>query len=519
MNGAPPQQPTGDTTGQGKGEPVEKSSRRWPTQLISSKAHGLTSPRAAAILNTCLFATLILDGLAVLKLAVADLNYTTGIYDSIGDAMFFAIAGANFLAIIFLLYRVASWAAAAFIAQAFMLGLAVYIMLINLKSPKPSPHIMWVAGVNGLLASIWLLALARRAVEPFKRFTIFTKTAVIITALIPLFAGSLQFYIQNYYLPHSSEPTVDVSAELSPQSKTGSVTHLSIKVTVHNRGSVRVGVAAGLMRVTAYPSTVSPQQPPPQQQETAQQKQEPTGVCKAEKYSGAKWCQIGDGLDLSGLNGDTEFRDNPIPVVNAQVQASPANAQVLYAALFMHPGDFLLPGETDTTEREVDIDGANVGLARVSVSALFLTDRNIQATTSCWKSRANADTDLTSFSFEVNVPRHFSDQSTLPIIDRRLRASYFCVDSEFAPRNIIDKVIGNQGVLRVMIMLDDPQLPGEEFPRLDYGYQLVDARNGKILSDPDGRINKKLEKRNPLAADTVTAEFVPGDPMKNDSKG
>jgi hypothetical protein len=510
MNGAPPQQPTGDPTGPGKREPVEKSSRRWLTQLISSKAHSLTSPRAAAILNTCLPATLVLDGLAVLKLAVVDLNYTTGIYDSIGDAILFAIAGANFLAIIFLLYRAPSWAASAFIAQTFVLGLVVYIMLINLKSPKPSPHIMWVAGVNGLLALIWLLALARRAMEPFKRFTRFTKTAVIITALIPLFAGSLQFYVQNYYIPLSSEPTVDVSAELSPQTKTASVTHLSIKVTVHNRGSVRVGVAAALMRVTAYPPTVPQQQPSPPQQETAPQKQEPTGVCKAEKYPDAKWCQIGDGLDLSGLNGDTDFRDNPSPVVNAQV---------LYAALFMHPGDFLLPGETDTTQREVDIDGANVGLARVSVSAVFLTNRNIQATTSCWKSRANADTDLTSFSFEVSVPRHFSDQSTLPIIDRRLRASYFCVDSEFAPRNIIDKVIGNQGVLRVLIMLNDPQLPGEEFPRLDYGYYLVDPRDGQTLPDPDGRINKKLEKRNPLAADTVTAEFVPGDPIKTDGKG
>jgi hypothetical protein len=528
MNGAPPQQPTGDPTGPGKREPVKKSSRRWLTQLITSKAHWFTRWPAASILNTCLLGTLAVDGLAVLKLAVVDLNYTTGIYDSVGDAILFAIAGANFLAIIFLLYLVASWAAAAFIAQTFVLALVVYIMLIDLKSPKLNSHIMWAAGVNGLLAFVWLLVLARHAIEPFKRFTRFTKTAVIITALIPLSAGSLQFYVQNYFIPLGSEPTVDVSAELSPQSKTSSITHLSAKVTVHNRGLVRVNVAGALMRVTAYPSTAPQQQPPQPQQEPGTQKQEPTAVCKAEKYYDAKWCQIGDGLDLSRLNGDTDFRYNPPPAVNAPVQAppvnapvqaSPVNAQVLYAGLFMLPGDYLLPGETDTVEREVDIDPANVRLARLSVSAVFLTERNIKATVSCWRSRANAYTDPTSFSFEVNLPRHFSDQPTLPIIDRRLRASYFCVDSEFAPRSIVDHAIGNQGVLRVLIWLNDPQVPGREYPRIDFGYYLVDARSGDILPDPDGHINNKLKKGNPLAYTDLTAEYAPGDPIKTDGKG
>jgi hypothetical protein len=528
MNGAPPPQSTGHPTGPGKRGPVKKPSRRWLTQLVTSKAHWFTRRPTVSILNTCLLGTLAVDGLAVLKLAVGDLNYTTTIYDSVGDAILFTIAGANFLAIIFLAYLVASWAAAAFIAQTFVLALTVYIMLIDLKSPKLNPHIMWAAGITGLLAFVWLLVLARRAMEPFKGFTRFTKTAVIITALIPLAAGSLQFYVQNYYIPHASEPTVDVSTELSPQSKTPSIIHLSAKVTVRNRGSVRVNVAAALMRVTAYPSTAPQQQPPQPQQEPGTQKHEPTTVCTAEKYYDAKWCQIGDGLDLTGRNGDTDFRYNPpppvnaqvqAPPVNAQVQASPVNAQVLYAGLFMRPGSFLLPGETDSVQREVDIDRANVGLARLSVNAVFLTERNIQATTSCWKSRANAETDPTSFSIEVNIPQHFSDQQTLPIIDRRVRASYFCVDSEFAPRSIVDQAIGNQGVLRVWIMLNDPQVPGREYPRIELGYYLVDARDGQILPDPDGRINEKLEKRNPLGYADVAAEYAPGDPIKTDGGG
>jgi hypothetical protein len=185
----------------------------------------------------------------------------------------------------------------------------------------------------------------------------------------------------------------------------------------------------------------------------------------------------------------------------------------------MTPGDFLLPGETDTVQREVNIDAANVGLARLSVSALFLTERSIKETRSCWKTRANADTDPTSFSIEVNIPKHFSEQTTLPIIDRRTRASYFCVDSEFAPRSIIDQLIANQGVLRVEIILNDPQLPRREYPQLEYGYFLVNAA-GDILPDRGGRIGKKLGKRNPLAEYIdIPAEYAPGDPIKTDGKG
>jgi hypothetical protein len=103
-----------------------------------------------------------------------------------------------------------------------------------------------ITGAVGLLALAWILRLGGRTQIRF------TKTGLLITALIPL-SGGLQYWLQNYYLPGSSAPQVDVSADLSPQTKTGSITHLSAKVTMHNRGAARVNIAAALMRVTAYP--------------------------------------------------------------------------------------------------------------------------------------------------------------------------------------------------------------------------------------------------------------------------
>jgi hypothetical protein len=536
MNGTPPSQPAGrqaDTATRGS---AKKSSEGRLAQLVASKGPWFKGlPDTATILNTCLLCTLAVDGLATFALAVGDLNYAVAIYDSLGVAILFAIAGANFLAIGFVLYGVASWDAAAFIAQAFVLGLAIYIMVVDYyKSAKTNWYVMAIAAVVGLVAFAWLLVLVRPAL---KRFSRFTKTAAILTALVPL-AGAAQFYLQSYYIPHTSEPLVDVSAELSPQSKTPQSEtppriHLSAKVTVHNRGSARVDVAAALMRVTAYPPhQPPPHQPPPQQpppqtppqqplpqqplpqqtppQQATPQQQPPEAAfgCRASDR-GATWCQIADGLDLSGRNEDTDYRYYPARAVNAQL---------LYAGLFM-PGDsYLLPGETDVFQKEVDIDPADVGLARLSVSALFLTDRNIKDHTSCWQTRASSVTDPTSFSIEVNMPKRNSDQWTLPIFDRRMRINYFCMDSEFAPQNIVDRWIGNQGVLRVSIILNDPQRPGLEYPRFSYLYCLVDA-DGYRLDDDDGSIAKRLEKRNPAGGIELSAEYAPGDPIKTDAKG
>jgi len=503
MNGTPPPEPTGRQVDPRAGRPAEKSNRPRLTPLVASKAHWFKRrPDTETILNTLLLGTLTLDGLAVLALAIGGLHYAKTLYDSLGVAILFATAGANFLAICFVLYAVVSWAAAAFIAQAFVLGLALYIMVVDhYKSPKPNSCVMWIAAVIGLFALVWLFMLANRALQLFKRFTI---TAAILTAVVPL-AGAVQFYLQSYYIPHTSQPLVDVSTELSPQSKSPQKIHLSAKVTFHNRGSVKVNVAAALMRVTAYPPT--PQQQ--QQQQPGTQEQEPATLCGAAVNPAAKWCQIGAGLDLSGLKADKDFRSEPAP---------PVNAQVRYAGMLMRPGDFLLPGETDTFQRVVDIDPANVGLARLSVSTLFLTERNIKATTSCWKTRANVESDPTSFSFEVNSPIRYSDQMTVPIIDGRARSNVLCVDSEFAPRNIVERWIGNQGVLRVRIILDDPQRPDREYPRISYYYYVVDA-DGVPLPDPDGRIGEKLEDRNPLGAYDLPSEYAPGDPIKTGDKG
>jgi hypothetical protein len=184
-----------------------------------------------------------------------------------------------------------------------------------------------------------------------------TKTGAIIIALFPL-AALLQFWMQTYYIPETSRPLVDISTELSPQGRTGAIIHLNAKVTVHNRGAALVNVAGALMRVTAF-------SPTPREARLCT----PADLDK-------EYCRIAAGLDLSGKNLDSDFRVNPAPIVDRQI---------LYAGDFMNsPNTFLIPGATETFQREIDISPTKVRLARLSVSAVFVTERRIKDTRSCF---------------------------------------------------------------------------------------------------------------------------------------
>jgi hypothetical protein len=433
-----------------------------------------------------LLITLGVDGVAAFALAGGQLYLASTTFAPVEAAVLSAIAVANLWAANTVRQAAPTWAREALIAQLVVLFLALYIIVIDaFKSPQTlmdALHtnrrqltVFSIAVTVGLLALAWILVLAGRAAVQW------TKTAVIITALFPL-AGLLQFWMQTYYIPQTSNPQVDVSLDLSPQDKTDlspqgkteSIIHLSAKVTVHNRGAVKINVAGALMRVTGYPSTT-------------QQQEEPAEGCRF-KYQEQQWCRIEGGLDLSGANFDGDFRVNPTPA---------ANAHLLYASTMGFTGSFLAPGETDTFQREVDFDPGKFRLARLSVSALFLNERRIQDTRSCWHgSPASEFVDDQTFSQEVGVAQHFVPQTNVPIIDPRVRAYYTCIEDQIAPRDVIDWLIGNRLNLRVEMVLKDPQDPFNEYPQLEFNYNIA---NRWGMSDPGSRISRKITEENPMA--------------------
>jgi hypothetical protein len=225
------------------------------------------------------------------------------------------------------------------------------------------------------------------------------------------------------------------------------------------------------MRVTTYPTPA----PPPT----------PAESCPLKDSWDQEWCRIAGGLDLTGNHIDTDFRANPTPA---------ANRQLIYAGDFMSgPGYFLTPGETDTFQRVVDIDSRTVGQARLSVSAVFITERRIKDTRSC-------------------DPEYYSLTSPIPSL---AGGHFLCVEYEIAPSNIVNQLVGpHQVVLRVFMITDAQDMPGRVYPRIEFGY--FTANQGDQL--PDQRTVRKIMDANPTAEVDASTEYAPADPTPSSDK-
>ena len=199
----------------------------------------------------CLLVTLGLEALAALALMVGQLWLAgTQIFSTLGAAILLAIGVANLWAFNSTRKAASSWARDAVIAEGLVLLLALYIIMKDVfKSsgrwaPSRSALTNWlvyaILVTVGVVALVWILLLAGRAEK-----VQLTKTAAIITALFPL-TGLLQSWLVNYYLPGTSAPQIDISTELTPQTMTTPIIHLSAKITIHNRGTTRVDIPAAL---------------------------------------------------------------------------------------------------------------------------------------------------------------------------------------------------------------------------------------------------------------------------------
>jgi hypothetical protein len=509
--------------------------RRFARNIRADVKVWFKQPETSNISKTLwswLLVTLGADVIVAVALAVGELSVAVTVYGTLGAGILLAIGIANFWAFHSVHRATPSWARDAAIAQLVMVFLALYIIVsVGFNSPQQS-RLQWhmrtwlvlaIAVLVVVLAAVWILRLGAYTAGEWSKAT---KAAATITALLPI-AGSLQFWLQNYYIPETSAPQVDVSVDLSPQGRscpdqpsppcnaaTGSIFHLSAKVTVHNRSAIRVDVAGALMRITAYrrqaPSAPNPSAPP-QPIASAPPAPEASQVCfkyqdppyQDDPTQNLKPCLEGD-LDLSGVNSDSDFRVDPTPATNAQL---------LYAGLFMNEDSFLTPGETDTFQREVDLDSKAFRLARFSVSAIFLPERIIRDTRSCLGkdagTTASALTDPRTFAREVSIAQTDSDERNVPALGPHALQHYLCVQYEIAPRNVIESLTGDHLVVQTVMTLNDPQEPGNEYPQISAYWRTDEGR---------GDVSAKFTLASPITSQDVYAEYTPGEKIASDSK-
>jgi hypothetical protein len=448
---------------------------------------------------TCLLITLFVDFLAAFYLGAGEFKVareqTFVFFAALGAGVLIVIALANLWALISVGSAAQSWGRDAFIAQLFVFFLALYIAWVSFQSSPPSLRATWLSAVAltfSLVALVWLLLLWGRAALQWK-------AAAILGALVPI-VGAGQFWLQNFYIPQTTAPLVDFSANLSPQGRDGSTNHFSAKITVHNRGAVAVRVAGALMRVTAYEKEASPQS------------QDISSECPG--WNGSyNWQCVQQFLDLSGNSYNKDFRaDHPTLA---------KNAKPVYTGLLMPgPRYALNPGDTQYFQRAVDIN-SDVRLVRLSVSAVFLTIRTISDVRSCDSTAVSLDSNPQEFVEKVREPVYLgADNKPVSIKDQQQQqvvSHVLCKDYEIARTNIVDKLIGARPVIRVMVVLDDSHHPDLEYPQLDYWYGF--AGEGDQFSRADPRIGQKMAAVNPAAVyKDVSVECASGDQPKCDEK-
>jgi hypothetical protein len=442
MNGAASSQPTPRRYTPRIAGHVNGSSRLGLKQPVIAKAESFKYPDDFSnTLWICLLVTLGVDCLGALALAGGQFLMPPTFFGTLAAATLLAIGIANGWAFNSVRRAASTWARDAFIAQVFVLFLAGYVIVTDLQSPIINWYVMATALLVFAAAFLWFVLIAPRSRLEW------TKAAIIVTALFPL-AGLLQFWLQNYYIPSTSLPLVDISTELSPQGWTGSIIHLSAKVTMHNRGTVEVNVANSLMRVRAYP----------QNPEKLSQTIIHINPCSKTPDQNEYWCKLANGFDPLGFERDTDFRVNPT-LPGVITPTPPGASQLLYAGTLR--SELLMPGQTDTYQRDVDIDSREVLLTRLSASAIFLTKQRIEDIRSCVGKHASANEDLSQYASEVQQVQQLQQE----------HAHYFCREYDMAPGNFIEKLIANHPAMQVSTWLDNPARPGTEYPLLvvDYG--------------------------------------------------
>jgi hypothetical protein len=210
-------------------------------------------------------------------------------------------------------------------------------------------------------------------------------------------------------------------------------------------------------------------------------------------------------LDPTGAHRDVEFRDY-------ENLTSVHQCDLLEASLFGGPSSFMNPGETGITQEVIDIDADTVRLARLSVSAMFITERRFKDVKACWPTKDTSKS-LYPSNWPVQASRnhdadaYYAEAGHLwpgPGLTEAL-----CMDYELAPRSVVQQLVSGPPVVRVQIVTGQWNDAENEYPRLYWWYGTA-ADIDKSQGDDE---TEKIRRSNPVAGVSVSAEYAPGEPL------
>jgi len=414
------------------------------------------------------------ESVLVFVLAWGDFALAAGLTSMIFSVTLLAISVVGFWATYATWVQDASWRAASLLGQFSIAVLAVYTVVIDVRSPLRQITVgVIIAGVIGIIAIFWIVYLrGHRAGRPLPKWT------PTIVALIPLL-GFVQFWLQTDYLPRTSLPLVDVTTDLTPMGKTGDIVYLEAKVTINNRGSVPVYVGATVMRITAYPTGTPTQLP------------EMTAAIQF------------------GISPSIPYRADPLRF---------DHRKTLYANDLLPVGSTLAAGQSNTYRKVVDFNSHEWRLVRLDVDGIFITSPNIDKVYTCpappkgiWSHNPQPErTDVPpQKSADDGDGSEFQKEIVNPIYEKvadGVFKQFFCREIRLKPRNVIHDIIGDRPRFEVLAIFNDPTNASLQYPALFLWWGV----NGNYSLNPHQW--QKVEALNPtLELHKIGVEYMPSE--------
>jgi len=412
------------------------------------------------LLLWALLATLLVDSALAATIAVLNVGYGSGVGHILGTSMWIAVAVLNLVAVREVLHRRPGLVASVLLAQVSALVMAGYVLVQVVDSPKRDPWIRLVAFPVAAVAVAWIVYVILKA--PNRSGATFSRGWKTVSAVFAVMS-LISLWLTTSYLPSTQRPLVDLTTSLTPlPGATADSTVLKATITLHNRGLASAVVVGSLYRIhlsenqgpTALPLTDSfgidrlgqeaatlealpattirsdsfaaPAAPTSAPSDTA-----PAGTATSTTASAPANTPEADGK-ITETHQDAVLKA-AFDFTAANEHAFIGYENVLKADEIAPMREFLLPGQTWSTESVVTVPTAQASTVRLTAQVALITDRYLGATRACYG--GTVDHHGVTFQQEAHAvgvtyaPR--ADSPEQPTYSERL--DFLCLETTLEP--------------------------------------------------------------------------------------
>ena len=432
-----------------------------------------------------LLITLVVDVVLAAAMAVLSVGYGQGAAHLLAIGLWAAVALVN---------GAAAWTVAqshghrfahVLLAQLMALALAGWVLWAAYQSPVRNPAVQWVALAVAGVAVGWIAFLLVKA--PKSSALTFSRGWKVVSASFALLS-LFSLWLTTTYLPSRERPMVDLSTSLTKLEQRGHSTVLRATITLHNRGLASAVVVGSLYRVydqfERLPAT--------------------GGITSFDEFVS----------NTSSLKSATSHIDDVLSGVFDLTAPNDhdftGTTDLLKADEILPLREFLLPGQTWSTDVVVTVASRFPSTVRLTAQIALITDRYLGDTTACNGGTANqADADFARQAHRVYVNRlaaPYDPESGSAASSQTLPVDYLCVQTALLPQSAVQALVGNHPSIRTVYVLSDPD---EVFYPSGFPFLVTSFQNSTSGGTAGARLRQaqKIDAGNPSAVIESRSEY------------